>query len=673
MIYGGASIPAPLAVGSMRSTAYPSYANASIGQLTSISLNARTVPALSAETNRVLTPTVGVDAFSQMTAERDRALFKKKGNQNSFSTLTPQYVQPAVQQNVLPAMQQYIQPTVQQCVQPAVQQYVQPAMQQYVQPTVQQYITPPNLDQYTVAVGTQFLAERSIPAVPIANQSGQVLAPETIRLPTGEIVEYALPPGVTLQDLVLYEAEHEVPHHGSVNTTVVTTQSFVSKAQSFVSKAEHEVVEVFHEAEDAAVNAFHTAEHAVENVAEHAVEVYHKVEGAVKKEVHEIHKKVSNFFGMIGDLFHSGKHHGGTGPGGTSHGKGSLVEVMRMDGVIERGHLEEDISGEHCYVQLHSTGRVTQFPSSAVSLAASYEPVVGGGVEILYEGAWYPGVVRSLPVAGEEPAYVVHCYGDEPDQLTLIGEGNMRPLLSQEEKLLVHAHMEEIAEQKAIEAEQRAKEERIREAERESRRREEEEKRAQERKKEEDKKLTLELKTKMERAGLGSFYEKFVEGGYDTEATLPDVHEAELSSFGMKPGHIGKFYEAFPQGLKYVVSNNVLQSPATGIAYRYSKDMDQDSHKIAPFGSIIVGTEQVGGFLKVGNMYLPMKEMGKSVIFLEGKEPPVGTSETMVMVDNVKDKVKETIADLEENPIVASVEDKIHEKWKDFAHMLHFD
>jgi len=591
---------------------------------------------------------------------------RKKGYQNSFSTLTPQHVQPAVQQNVLPAMQQYIQPTVQEYVQPAVQQYVQPAMQQYVQPTVQQYITPPNLDQYTVAVGMEFLAERSIPAVPIANQSGQVLTPETIRLPTGEIVEYALPPGVTLQDLILYEAEHEVPHHGSANTT-----------QSFVAKAEHEAIEVFHKAEHAVVNAFHTAEHAVENVyhkAEHAVEnVYHKVEGAVKEEVHAIHKKVSDFFGMIGDLFHSGKHHGGTGPGGTSHGKGSLVEVMRMDGVIERGHLEEDISGEQCYVHLHSTGRVTQFPSSAVSPAASYEPVVGGGVEILYEGAWYPGVVRSLPLAGEQPAYVVHCYGDEPDQLTLIGEGNMRPLLSQEEKLLVHAHMGEIAEQKAIEAEQRAKEQRIREAERESRRTEEYLKRAQESKKEEEKILALEFKTKMVRAGLGSFYDKFSESGYDTEATLPDMHEAEFSSFGMKPGHIGKFYEAFPQGMnRYVVSNNVLQSSAPGIAYRYSKSMDQDSHKIAAFGSILVGTEQVGGFLKVGNMYLPMKEMGKTVIFLQGKEPPAGTSETMVMVDNVKDKVKETIHALEENPIVASVEGKIHEKWKDFAHMLHF-
>jgi hypothetical protein len=377
MIYGGASISAPLTASSMHSIAYPSYANASIGQLTSISLNAPTVPALSAETNRVLTPTVGVDAFSRMTAERDRALFKKNGYQNSFSTLTPQYVQPAVQQNVLPAMQQ------------AVQQYVQPAMQQYVQPTVQQYITPPNLNQYTVPVGTEFLAERSIPAVPIANQSGQVLTPETIRLPTGEIVEYALPPGVTLQDLVLYEAEHEVPHDGYAGT-----------AQAFVAKAEHKAEEVFHEAEEVVVNAFHKAEDAVENV-------YHKVEGAVKQEVHAIHKKVSDFFGMIGDLFHSGKHHGGTGPGGTSHGKGSTVEVMRMDGVIERGHLEEDISGEHCYVQLHSTGRVTQFPSSAVSAAASYEPVVGGGVEVLYDGAWYPGVVRRLQVAGEQPAYVV--------------------------------------------------------------------------------------------------------------------------------------------------------------------------------------------------------------------------------------------------------------------------
>mmetsp|Transcript_51155 Transcript_51155/g.81131 ORF Transcript_51155/g.81131 Transcript_51155/m.81131 type:complete len:361 (+) Transcript_51155:113-1195(+) len=88
----------------------------------------------------------------------------------------------------------------------------------------------------------------------------------------------------------------------------------------------------------------------------------------------------------------------------------------------------------------------------------------------------------------------------------------------------------------------------------------------------------------------------------------------------------------------YVVSNVNLKSSAPGITYRSSGGLSVS--KVQLFGSVVVGTEQSDGWLKVNDRYLPMQVDGRKVIFAVGEpkialKPKLGT-----MVVKVKKKVQ---------------------------------
>jgi hypothetical protein len=391
--------------------------------------------------------------------------------------------------------------------------------------------------------------------------------------------------------------------------------------------------------------------------------------GAVTEEVHEIHDKVSGFFSMIGGLFHS-KPGNDKGPGGAKIGKGSCVEVTREDGSQARGHIVEDCGVNHT-VQLHTDPPGTTISVAAASVAhtKTYAPDVGAGVEVLYQGNWFAGYVVGLPTAGQSPPlYQVMCHSDNPDELTLADAQSIRPLLSPEEKEVVDGEMGAIRATKDKEA---AKQKKAKEA-------------VQKR---------IDFKEKMDEIGLGDFYPSFLENGYDAEDSLEFVQDSELTSFGMKAGHISKFHAAFPKGNNFVVSNACLQSPAPGIVYYWTKDLSDDTHKVAEFGSVVRGTELPGGWLKVGKLYLPTMMDGKKVFFPQGSEPkdapedtteskPTGVlgramgavaaaeSKAMGAVIAVENKAQAAVDAVKGG--VAAVESKFASSLDSFAHMLHF-
>lgn len=88
----------------------------------------------------------------------------------------------------------------------------------------------------------------------------------------------------------------------------------------------------------------------------------------------------------------------------------------------------------------------------------------------------------------------------------------------------------------------------------------------------------------------------------------------------------------------YVVSNVNLKSSAPGITYRSSGGLSVS--KVQLFGSVVVGTEQGDGWLKVGDRYLPMEVDGRKVIFAVG-EPKIALKPKLGnMVVKVKKKVQ---------------------------------
>jgi len=185
------------------------------------------------------------------------------------------------------------------------------------------------------------------------------------------------------------------------------------------------------------------------------------------------------------------------------------------------------------------------------------------------------------------------------------------------------------------------------------------------------------FKEKLEEAELGPFVKPFLDNGYDTEASTAFMQEYELQEFGMKPGHVAKFYKAFPRGDKYVVSNANLGSSAPGVPYCNSKSLGDDSFAIAAFGSVVQGTEQLGGWLRVGRMYLPVSVDGKQILYRQGSEPnaepPSGPHPSML--GQAESKIKETVAEFAHTVMdtAVAVEGKVCGNLHAFAHMLHFE
>jgi hypothetical protein len=383
-------------------------------------------------------------------------------------------------------------------------------------------------------------------------------------------------------------------------------------------------------------------ENAVHNVEHKVMDEVHDAEHKVADVVHSVHDKVSGFFGMIGSLFH--KKGKGAGPAGNTHGVGSTVVLTALDGSKHLGHFCGN--SEDCHrIQVHTNdpGMVSHFPMDAVISivpVTNLSPIVGSGVEVLWDGRWYPGYVLHLPLVGEDPPlYKVHCYGDDEGQVTFADQFSIRPLLSPEEQEIVTGHMIEVAAEKAAEDKANAEAAAaIAQANAANR-------------------AKVDFQNKLDAAGLSAFYPHFIDFGYDTEESLEHMHDDELVGFGMKAGHLSKFYQAFPRGEEYVITNYHLKTTAQGIAYRASKSMTADSHKVAKFDTTVIGTEQIGGWLKVGNLYLPIEVDGAKVIFPKGQDP--------------KEEPKSVVSKVEEK--VAAVANKVSSGLHSFAHMLHFE
>jgi len=71
-----------------------------------------------------------------------------------------------------------------------------------------------------------------------------------------------------------------------------------------------------------------------------------------------------------------------------------------------------------------------------------------------------------------------------------------------------------------------------------------------------------------------------------------------------------------PRPLKpYLLDNSTLQATTKGLGYRLSKQLnDKDGDEHAEWGTVVTGTDQGQGWLKVGPRYLPFSLGGKSVL-----------------------------------------------------------
>jgi len=467
---------------------------------------------------------------------------------------------------------------------------------------------------------------------------------QEFELPDGEIVSYVLPAGVTMEQFLQFTALSGQELPVTLGTTYGDPYGH-HEPQGIAQKVEQKIENVAHQV----VNEF-------EHVAHQVANTFHEVEHAAEDAYHGVHKKVSDFFGMVGSLFHSGKHHGGTGPGGKGVGIGSTVDAWNS-GIWQRGHvvtMDSSTVGVHLFT--HPAGSVIDFPKGDVKCVDSYAPAVGSGVEVLYNGTWYSGLLVGLPEPGGDGLYEVYCHGDDPEQRTMADQDSIRPLLSPEEKQVVNGHMEGVHAAKRKDEEAKARVAKAAEAEAERKR----QIKAAESKK-------GEFKSKLEQWGLGSFFHKFEQDGYDTEESLAHMHDDEILAMGFRPGHVAKFYQAFPRGNEYVISNANLRSTAPGIPYRTQKDMKYDSHQVANFGTTVVGTEQLEGWLKVGKLYLPMEINGRRIIYAKGTEPSE-TPEVRPSPKKEPESIKEEIGSF-----VASAEEAAMEELHGFAHMLHFE
>ncbi|CAK0891671.1 unnamed protein product [Prorocentrum cordatum] len=66
----------------------------------------------------------------------------------------------------------------------------------------------------------------------------------------------------------------------------------------------------------------------------------------------------------------------------------------------------------------------------------------------------------------------------------------------------------------------------------------------------------------------------------------------------------------------YLVDNSTLQATTKGLGYRLSTQLNDkdDGDEHAEWGTIVTGTDQGQGWLKVGPRYLPFSLGGKSVL-----------------------------------------------------------
>lgn len=375
-------------------------------------------------------------------------------------------------------------------------------------------------------------------------------------------------------------------------------------------------------------NAVHNVEAAVSGAV-------HSVEDKVSGAVHSVEDKVSGFFHGIGSLFHRG---GGAkkcpdtgkvsaadaeheGPAGTKMGVGSSVEVIQQDTENLKGHIVEKVKGPHFWsadlwsVQCHKDPRGTclHVPESLLRPLPSYAPTVGSGVEALYEGTWYSGCIVAMPADDKEGRYTVQCHDDPDGTHTFCDAASIRPLLSDQEKVVVQgaaakeragakqANRDDKKKQKADKEQQKANDVAA-------------EKKAK-------LKTAADFKKCLTDNGLGAFHQTFLEHGYDSAVSAVDLNDDDLKSFGLKGGHISKFHQAFPRGATHVLDNSELKSKSTGLGYRASKSLDGDAHNVAKWGSTVVGVDQHDGWLKVGLRYLPMEINGCRTMYDEASPP----------------------------------------------------
>merc|ERR1712232_590073 len=82
------------------------------------------------------------------------------------------------------------------------------------------------------------------------------------------------------------------------------------------------------------------------------------------------------------------------------------------------------------------------------------------------------------------------------------------------------------------------------------------------------------------------------------------------------------------QGLEYVVDNSQLKASSPGLLFRNSKEMsDVCPIQGAFWGSTVKGLDEGDGWIKVGQLYLPMKTRGCQVLTLKKAEQDLSTPE----------------------------------------------
>jgi len=348
----------------------------------------------------------------------------------------------------------------------------------------------------------------------------------------------------------------------------------------------------------------------------------------VQQEITVHEEKVSAFFEVLGALFHKGVAKS-KGPAGNEIGVGSHVEYLD-NGKIVRGHVMALPNAQGAWtIQRHidARGCLTFVPNQKVRPVTSHRPVVGSGVEVLYQGAWYTGHIVMLPADDVDKLgrFTCQCHDDPEGVHTYADSDTMRPLLSDAERDVVQKALTKEKEKAQPEG-------------------------AGTTAKEGDKQPVEELKlmTKADEEeefrkmffdnGLGKFYPVFLEHGYDTLEMLQLLDDQELREFGLKSGHMAKFHAVFPRGNTYLIDKRRLRTNSPGLAYRDQMNLHGNVLMYAEWGTKVMGLEQDGGWLKVGLRYLPMMLDGVRVIFPEAEGAPMETNLYTVTEDDEPDE-----------------------------------
>jgi len=82
------------------------------------------------------------------------------------------------------------------------------------------------------------------------------------------------------------------------------------------------------------------------------------------------------------------------------------------------------------------------------------------------------------------------------------------------------------------------------------------------------------------------------------------------------PMHLNDKPVIKPGASLYILDNSIFQAKTHGIHFRTEKIFDKrsDAKHIAPWGSVVTGTDEGDGWLRVHQHYLPMKMNGVSVV-----------------------------------------------------------